>query len=175
MAVPMFELLTGAELLERRDYPIGDTTLLDPMSSNPILEGEWLEVNASKRLQRTGPNNANLEAGGILTNPFSGQFWGEKGRYDIRSINKLPIILWGNYEAYTQVYWNPGQPDANTPQTLGQKLGVASVLVGGLLKKGLYVPTANGHKWIVGYFYGPGRTTGEIRFMRREPFDLLIP
>jgi hypothetical protein len=75
MAVPMFELLTGAELLERRDFPVADTTLLDPMSTNPIFEGEWLELNASKQLIRTTPNNANLS--GELTNAFSGQFWGE--------------------------------------------------------------------------------------------------
>lgn len=172
MAVPMFELLTGAELLERRDYPISDTTLLDPMSTNPIVEGEWLQLNAAKQLERTAPNNANLS--GPLTNPFSGQYWGERGRYDVSSINKLPILLWGNYEAFTKVFWNPGIPDANTPQTLGQKLAVASVPIGGQFKKGLFVPTANGHHWIVGYFFGAGRTTGEIRFMRREPFDLVI-
>jgi len=175
MAVPMFELLTGAELLERRDYSIADTTLLDPMSTNPIIEGEWLELNASKQLIRTGPNNANLEAGGMLTNPFSGQYWGERGRYDVRAINKLPILLWGNYEAFTKVFWKPGMPDANTPQTLGQKLGVASVPIGGQFKKGLYVPTSNGHHWIVGYFFGAGRTSDEIRFMRREPIDIVIP
>lgn len=172
MAVPMFELLTGAELLERRDYPIADNTLLDPLSTNPVVEGEWLQLNASKQLERTSPNNANLS--GEMNNPFSGQFWGELGRYDIRAINKLPILLWGNYEAFTQIYWKPNMVDANTPQTLGQKLSVASVPIGGQFKKGLFVPSANGHHWCVGYYFGAGRRSGEIRFMRREPFDYTI-
>lgn len=164
MAVPYFEMITGAELLERRDFPIIDATLLDPMSSNPIVEGEWLEVDpTTKKLKRST---------GEMTNPFSGQFWGERGRYDIRAINKLPILLWGNYEAYTKVFNNVAGP--NKPSTLGQRLTVNDVLVDGFTKKGLYVPSASGHHWIVGYYYGPGRTANEIRFMRREPWDLLI-
>ena len=164
MAAPYFELITGAELLERRDFPIIDNALLDPLSSNPIVEGEWLEVDpTTKKLKRST---------GELTNGYSGQFWGEKGRSDIRATNKLPIILWGNYEAYTKVFNNVAGP--TKPTTLGQRLAVNDVLVDGLTRKGLMVPVAAGHHWIVGHYYGPGRTSSEIRFMRREPFDLVI-
>ena len=166
MAVPTFELMTGAERFEPRDFPVKDTTILDPTSSNPLVGGEWLEIdNATKKAQR---------AVGEMTNPYSGQFWGEKGRYDIRAINKVPLILWGNYEAYTYIYHNPAMPDANTPQTIGQYLSVRDVTYNGQTKKGLFVPTAAGHHFVVGYYYGPGRKTGEIRFMRRDPFDLVI-
>lgn len=169
MAVPYFELLTGAELLERRDYPIGDATILDPMTANPLIEGEWLELNASRQLVRGAANTESK-------NPYMGQFWGERGRYDIRAISKVPILLWGNYEAYTKVFHNPGVADANTPQTLGDRLAVMDVTVDGIgPKRGLKVPTANGHHWVVAYYYGPGRTTGEMRYMRREPYDLLLP
>lgn len=164
MAVPYFEMITGAELLERRDFPVLDATILDPLSSNPLVEGEWLEVDpTTRKLKRST---------GEMTNPISGQFWGERGRYDIRAINKLPILLWGNYEAYTKVYNNI--TGANKPTTLGQKLVVTDVTVDSLTRKGLYVPTASGHHWIVGYMYGPGRTANEIRYIRREPFDLVI-
>lgn len=164
MAVPYFELITGAELTERRDYQLDDITQLDPVGANPIVEGEWLELNPStKKLRRNT---------GFLNNWFSGQFWGERGRTDIRAINKLPIILWGNYEAYTKVFHNIA--GANKPTTLGQKLTVNDVTVDGLTRKGLYVPSASGQYMIVGHHYGPGRNQNEIRFMRREPFMLTI-
>jgi hypothetical protein len=164
MAVPYFELITGAELTERRDYAVDDITVLDPAGANPIVEGEWLELNpATRKLRR---------ATGFMNNWFSGQFWGEKGRTDTRAISKLPIILWGNYEAYTKVFNNVAGP--NKPTTLGQKLTVNDVLVDGLTRKGLYVPTLAGQYQIVGHYFGPGRTQNEIRFMRREPFMLTI-
>ncbi len=164
MSVPYFNLLTGTELHERRDFSVDDITILDPVSANPLVEGEWLELNpATRKLRR---------AIGFMNNWYSGQFWGERGRSDIRSINKVPIILWGNYEATTKVFHNIA--GANKPTTLGQKLVVNDVLVDGLIRKGLYVPSLAGTYMVVGHYYGPGTTSNEIRYMRREPFLLTI-
>lgn len=167
MAVPYFELITGAEALERRDFSLLDSTILDPMAANPLIEGEWLELdNATKKLKRgTGESST----------PFIGQYWGERGRYDVRAINKCPILLWGNYEAYTKLVHNPNAPDAETPSVIGDRLCVKDITVDGVAgKRGLKLAQGAGHHWIVAYYYGPGRTTGEARIMRREPFDQVI-
>lgn len=163
MAAPYFELLTGAELLERRDFAINDTTILDPLSTNPLVEGEWLELNSSKKL---------IRGSGETSVPYVGPFWGERGRYDIRAINKLPILLWGNYEAYTKVIANGN--DSHIPSSLGDKLVVTDVTVDSLTRRGLSVASGMGHHLVVAFYYGAGRTTGEQRILVRSPFDLYL-
>ena len=90
---PNFVLTTEVLPLLRRDFYMADATLLDPNNANPLLDGEWLELNASYQLARgTG-------AGAAMSWPV----WAERGRYDTQAIGKVPVLFGGFYEAETQI------------------------------------------------------------------------
>ena len=92
MPTPNFELITELQTLTRRDFPVADPTLLKPLASLPIVEGEWLELNASYQLAR-----------GTGTSPASFPVHTERGRYDTQAIGKTNVLFAGQYEAETSV------------------------------------------------------------------------
>ena len=157
MAKPRFEPITDMTMLYPRDYPLADPTVLTS-TSNPLIEGEWLRqtvVGTSIQLQR--PSGS-----GIETNPNLGPWWGERGRYDVFQFGGVPILWLYDFEAYTLVC------DTTGLTTNGQKLSVNDVTVEGIAnRRGLKLTPSGVGNMYVGYYISPGRTTGEIRFVRR--------
>lgn len=92
MPTPNFELITPLQEQNRRDFSLADPTLLKPLSALPLVEGEWMELDANYKLAR-----------GTGTSPASFPVHTERGRYDTQAIGKANVIFSGQYEAETSV------------------------------------------------------------------------
>ncbi len=134
MAAINFELVTELQTLTRRDFVVGGT-ILNPFDSNPLLDGEWLELNSDYSLVRgTGEG----------TSPLVFPVHTERGRYDTQSIGKTNVLMLGMYEARTKV--------VNTSSlVLGSPLTVQDVTIGGLTKRGLALAGVTAGRTVVGY------------------------
>lgn len=136
MAAPNFELITELQTLTRRDFQLGNEAILNPLDANPLLDGEWLELDANYKLIRgTGE--------GLSANVFPVHT--ERGRYDTQAIGKTNVLMLGMYEAKTKIY-------DSTSLLLGSPLTVQDVTIGGVAgKRGLKLEGATALRTRVGY------------------------
>ena len=141
-----FELITEIQALLRRDFPVADRTLVNPNNANPLMDGEFMNLNTSYQLIR-GANNT---AGYAL--------FVEKGRFDVQAIGKVTVLFAGGYEADTRVFTTAGL-------ALGGALEIsAAVTVDTLTKSGLKV-WASGP--VIGYVTRlPANNGGLLRFQQ---------
>lgn len=116
MSAPNFRVTVGLENLVRRDYPMYVPGLLSPFDAKPLTEGEWLELDSSKRLIRGTGEGVKLLQFPVHT---------EKGRYDTQALGKANVIYLGQYEFITKVF------DA-TSLSAGDQLTVQDVSPTGL-------------------------------------------
>lgn len=94
MPKPNFELVTELQTITRRDFYLAVDTILNPIDANPLLDGEWLELDSSYKLVRgTGE--------GVSPNVFVVHT--ERGRYDTQAIGKTNVLMLGMYEARTRI------------------------------------------------------------------------
>ena len=125
---PHLTLVTDLLPIIRRDFPLADTSILNPNATNPLLDGEWLQLNSSYQLTRGA-------AGDVVVPTW--QVFSERGRYDTQAIGKVPVLFLGGYEAETDIADFTGL-------AVGDKLMVSDVTIGGQVKKGLKKTTATG-------------------------------
>jgi hypothetical protein len=152
MSAPYMRLITEVQTIIRRDFVLADPTILQPNSSNPLIDGEWLELDASYKLARgTGE--------GTNANVFP--VWTERGRSDTQAILKATVLFLGGYEVETRVY-DP------TALVVGDELTVQDVTVGGLTKRGVKEGAGGGGRVVVGYVSKVG--TDRIRFIHYANF-----
>lgn len=162
MPAPYFEPINDMTDLKPRDYAVADTTILDPFTTNPLIEGEWLRIKnpSAQTLQWERPSGM-----GIETNPLNGPWWGEKGRYDTRAFGMVPCLLFNEFEAYTKVCNTTGL------NAVGQLLSITDVTIDGIANRRGLALARTGHvgDLYVAYYISPGRRTGEIRILRKAP------
>lgn len=120
---PYLTLISELLPVQRRDFYMSDPTLLNPYNANPVLDGEWLELDSTYKLVRGS------SAGAATAKP-SWQLFSERGRYDTQAIGKAPVLFIGGYEAETTICDTTGC-------AIGDPLMVCDVTVGGLTKRGL--------------------------------------
>ncbi len=145
---PNFVPITEIQVLTRRDFPLADPTLLAPFGANPLVDGEWLELDVNYHLQRgTG-------AGIIAVYPV----FTERGRYDTQALGKADVFLLGQYEAETKVV-------NMSSLVLGSVLMVGDVTYMGATKRGLLLSTGGSGVIEVGYVTKINTTTSTIRFV----------
>lgn len=148
MPIINFELVTEVQGLLRRDFPMADPTLLDPNNANPLLDGEFLELDSSYKMIRHA-GGANL--------PFV--VFMERGRYDTQAIGKTTLLFGGTYEANTRIF-------TGTP-ALGAGLEVDTVTIDTLSKSGLATFNGGGGELNVGYVTRTAATNGaRLRFIQ---------
>jgi len=94
MTAPNFELITELQTLTRRDFTVADATILKPLSSLPLVEGEWLALDSNYKLARET---------GTAVSPAVFPVHTERGRYDTQSIGKTNVLFAGQYEAETSM------------------------------------------------------------------------
>lgn len=124
-----FELLVSMTGLERRDFELADETLINPYGANPLLDGEWLELDTNGKLARGAG-----EGSSALVFPI----FSERGRYDVTAIKKVTTIMLGQYEAETSIVNTAGL-------VVGDALSVQMVTIGGVAnKRGLAEATIAG-------------------------------
>lgn len=131
-----FEPLSDILHTQRRDYPLADPNLADPLNSLALVDGEWLVLDANFKLVRA----ADIAAAGNLATSTSWVNFMERGRYDRRALSqtKNTIIQLGDYIADTRIY------DATVALGSGaaitavmQPLKVASIQIGTKIVTGL--------------------------------------
>ncbi len=143
-----FVLVSALLASQRRDFDYGTAAELKPTNANPLVDGEWLELNASYQLDRGTLNPSTAPAFPVFT---------EQGRYDTQAIGKVTTIYLGAFEADTKVI-TAGSIVAGDPLT------VNDVTFGGLTRRGLIEHTGSGI--IVGYCTRAPNAQGVMRFIR---------
>lgn len=168
MAGPNFDIISGLEYTDRRDYNLVDPTILNPTSANPLVDGEWLELDANQKLLRgTAGGLAGAESVNTLTFPV----WAETGRWDTQTIQKVPVIRWAYFEARTALV-------TNTNCVVGTPLIVRDMTFKGIAgRRGLAIaPVTTANHLIFGLwekaFTFPGGLVG-CQFIRVPIFSLV--
>lgn len=141
-----FELVTEVQGLLRRDFPVADRTLVNPNNANPLMDGEFMNLDSAYRLIR-GVNSS-----------FGMALFVERGRMDVQAIGKVTVLMGNTYEADTRVF-------TTTSLTLGCKLQIsASVTVDSLTKSGLALYSSGE---VIGYCTRlPANNGGKLRFIQ---------
>jgi len=124
---PFLTLVTEVLPVNRRDFYISDPTLLNPNNANPLLDGEWLQLDSSYKAARGADGSGTHEA--IVP---SWQLFAERGRYDTQAIGKAPVLFLGGYEAECKVVDVTGA-------SVGNALVVQDVTFQSLTRRGLKV------------------------------------
>lgn len=142
MSAPNFVLITELQTLTRRDFPVSDSTVIPPLNSNAIVDGEWLEMDTTPAysLKRGAAGSGVHEGSNALVWPVHT----EKGRYDVQAIGKVNVIFAGMFEAETAI--------ANTSSlVVGSPLTVQDMsLLGFATRRGLALQSGSG-AIVVGY------------------------
>ena len=145
---PYLTLISEVLPIQRRDFYMADPLLLNPNNAQPLLDGEWLQLDSSYNLARGSGEQA--------VPAF--QVFAERGRYDTQAIGKTSVLFMGAYEAETSVYLSTGLG-------VGDALVVQDVTVGGLTKRGVAkLGVGAGLHLIFGYVTRV--LTGKVRFIR---------
>jgi hypothetical protein len=127
MSLPNFELITELQMTARRDFPVAAPSILSPLDSAALVEGEWLELDNNYKLARGGTGAGTAEEG---TNAAVFPVHTEKGRYDTQAVQKVNVIFAHDYEAETTIV-NP------TGLVIGDALTVQNVNINGVVRRGL--------------------------------------
>lgn len=143
-----FRLISPVEKIERRDFPVADRSILNPNGANPLLDGEFMELDA------TAPNKV-IRAAGLK---LSWAVFAERGRSDTQATGKVPLLYIGAYEADTLIMSDAGLGH-------GDPLMVDDVTIGVLTKSGLK-KHGGGADLVIGYVLRtPAQNGGKLRFM----------
>lgn len=153
MSAPNFELITELQTLTRRDFALADPSLLKPLATLPLLEGEWMELDANYKLVR-----------GTGTSPASFPVHTERGRYDTQAIGKANVLFAGQYEAETSVI-----EGVIGTFVVGYMIKLAAVTAGANTGRvGIKICTAGvpqTNDVVVGVVTKVNATTGKVRFL----------
>jgi len=141
-----FELVTDLQGLIRRDFYLADKTLANPNATNPLIDGEFVNLDTAYKLVRGADGTIGFAV------------FMERGRFDVQALGKTTVLFLGGYEADTRVFTSAGL-------TLGGKLQLsASVTVDGKTKSGLANYSAGE---VLGYVTRlPANNGGKLRFLR---------
>lgn len=146
MATVTFRLKSPYQLVQRRDFTLADTTLLNPTNANPLEMGEFLMLDSAFKVIRADGST-------ICYALFT-----EKGRSDTQAIGKVPVLKIGGYDAETLIY------NASSAPALGAELEVATVTYETLSKSGLQTKSAGK---VVGYVLRTAASNGGyLRFQQ---------
>lgn len=143
---------------QRRDFPLADKTLADPLNAVALVDGEWMVINNDYKLVRA----SDVATPGNKASQSSYVLFAERGRYDIRAMSetKMPIIFMGDYECDTRIF------DATGLTSAGQALMVQTITIGSRNYSGLIVH-GGGADPIVGRVTRlPANNGGKLRFVR---------
>ena len=161
-----FELISDLLDMQRRDFPLADTTLADPTSATCMIDGEWLTLDTSYKLVRA----STIGSVGNEATKRSFPLFAEKGRYDVRAIagTKMPVLFIGEYEADTRIFDASVTVGSGAPITaVMQPLKVATITIGSRNYTGLVGHGGSGDtSLIVGYVTRlPASNGGKLRFI----------
>ena len=148
-----FKLVTPFIDLGVRAFPFADTGIVLPSNANPLLDGEFLELNSAYKLVRG--------AAGIAPLPSFAYFL-EQGAYTAQGLGKGPILMLHGYEADTMIFGSGGS------FAYGTKVAIGDVTIGGVAnRRGLVNVVTPGTDYVIGYVTrAPANNKGWLRFLR---------
>lgn len=170
-----FEPVSDINPIHRRDFPLSDATLSNPVNADALVDGEWMTLDNT-----AGPTFGKLiravsiliaDVGKVATK-LSFPLFAERGRYDVQAIadRKMPVLFMGQYEFNTRIYdaaANIEAPGSNVAiDTILQPVKVAGITLGGRQYSGLIGASYDDVDPIVGYVTRlPAGNGGQLRFM----------
>lgn len=166
-----FEPLTDVLPLHRRDFPLVDPTLANPLNAVALVDGEWMIINTAYKILRAADITV-LGTGGAAGRATVRSFplFAERGRSDVQAMSgrKMPVIWRGEYEFDTRIYnLTDVVASGAAITTVMQGLKVATITIGsrnycGLVGHGGSADAAP----IVGYTTRlPAQNQGKLRFI----------
>jgi hypothetical protein len=142
-----FKLVSEFQTIHRRPFELATPAILNPVDTNPLIDGEFLELATSYKMVRGSANPAAVP---------SFAYFAEQGRYEVQALQKGPFLYMGWYEADTTVMTAAGIG-------VGDLLEVADVTIG-TTKRGLVKKTTG---YAVGFATRlPADNNGFLRFVR---------
>ncbi len=166
-----FEPVTDMTHVFRKDFPLADKTLADPLNSVALVDGEWMVLNSSYQILRAAAIGTLGTAGaGGRAALKSFPLWAERGRYDVRaqSGTKMPILFRGEWEFDTRIFNATDAAGSGAAITFVlQPLKVATIAIGtrnycGLVGHGGAADTDP----VVGYVTRlPANNSGKLRLI----------
>jgi hypothetical protein len=147
-----FKLVTPFIDLGVRAFPFADTGILLPSNANPLVDGEFLELNSSYKLVRGSGDPAAV---------LSFAYFLEQGAYTAQGLGKGPVLMLHGYEADTKIFNSGGSFAYGTPVCVGD------VTIGSLVKRGLRNVATPGTDHVIGFCTrAPADNNGWLRFLR---------
>lgn len=141
-----FRLISDFTPIGTRSFGLADTAILNPTNANPLIMGEFLEIDSSYKMARGSVTPAAVP---------SFAYFAEQGAYDVQGLGKGPFLYLNSYEAETLVVDTTGL-------AAGDGLEVSDITYGGLTRRGLQKLTT-GH--VIGYVTRVA-SSGWVRFIR---------
>lgn len=144
-----FELVTDVQDLIRRDFTVADPNIVNPTNVNPLLDGEFVQLNPAYQIIR-----ANTGALGFAV-------FAERGRFDVQALGKTTVLFAKPYEADTRIYFASGL-------TLGGPLKISSTVTNTAVGNQQYSGLVNWDSGVViGYVTRlPANNGGKLRFLK---------
>lgn len=170
-----FEPVSDINVIHRRDFPLADPTLANPINAVALVDGEWVTLSSAAGSVGKIVRATDVTQVGEVATQMSFPVFAERGRYDVQAQaeRKVPILLLGQYEFDTRIY----SADASAATgivaitSLLQPLKVATISatlagVGVRNFTGLVGSSYNDTAPIVGYVTRlPGNNGGKLRFI----------
>jgi hypothetical protein len=160
-----FEPVSDLFLTQRRDYPLADPTLANPLNAAALVDGEWVKLDTAGKLSRATAIGSVGQDATVPSTPL----WSERGRSDTQSVRKHTTLVGGWYEADTRIFDAAATiGGAAAITTVGQALKVATITIGARNYCGL-VGALNTDPYIVGYVTKlPANNGGKLRFSAKS-------
>lgn len=147
-----FKLVTPFIDLGVRAFSFADPDILKPSNINPLVDGEFLELNANYKLVRGAAAVAPI---------LSFAYFLEQGAYTAQGLGKGPVLMLHGYEADSMIFASGGSFAYGTP------LAIGDVTIGTVTKRGLVNVVTPGTDHVVGYVTrAPANNKGWLRFLR---------
>ena len=166
-----FEPVSDVLPVQRRDFPLADPTLAQPLNALALVDGEWMTLNASYKLVRAADVTVlgTAGSGGIAT-ARAFPLFAERGRYDTQAISgtKMPVLYRGDYEFDTRIFDASAVCGSGAAITAAmQPLKAATIVLGGRNYTGLVGHGgASDASPVLGYVTRlPASNGGKLRFI----------
>lgn len=162
-----FEPVTDINPVHRRDFPLADKTLADPLNAVALVDGEWMTLDSAGKLIRA----ADIATEGALASAMAFPLFAERGRTDVQAMaeRKMPVLFMGQYEFETRIYSaaaNINGAGNAAMSTMLQPVKVMTIIIGSRKYVGLAGSAYTDNGLIVGYITRLGTNNGgRLRFL----------
>jgi hypothetical protein len=131
-----FEPVRDVMPIQKAVFPLADGDLANPLNAVALVDGEWLIVNSSYKIERA----SDIVTTGAEAAKHSYPVWNERGRTDVQALGeRRTVLLWlGGWEFDTRIYDAAATVGAGAPITaVDQPVKVATIVIGSRKYTGL--------------------------------------